>query len=428
MARGGIYDQVGGGFARYTVDAAWRVPHFEKMLYDNALLARVYLHWWQTSSSPLASRVARETCDWIVEQMGTPEGGFASALDADTEGVEGATYLWTPDSLADVLGPDDGSAAARLLRVGDGPVVEGGWTLALPLDPADPTWWASVRARLRVARDERPQPARDDKVVTAWNGLAIAALAQTGFVLDEPRYVDAARAAASFLLERHVVGSRLRRSSLGGVVGAAAGVAEDYGNLVEGLLALYQATSDASWLGACEPLLQTTLDHFRAADGGFYDTADDESALVARPRSSTDNAEPAGQSALAHALLTYGIVGGSPRHIEAARAAVAAGARLVRAAPRFAGWAWSAAEALESGPLQVTVVALDGASDELWRTAAAHYLPGGVVVRGQPDAPGQPLLADRPGVQGRSAAYVCRGMTCDAPVTTAAGLSAALRG
>ena len=287
MARGGIYDQLAGGFARYAVDIAWVVPHFEKMLYDNALLTRVYAHWWRATGSPLAERVARETADFLVRDLGTSEGGFASALDADAAGVEGLTYAWSRPLLDAVLGADDGERAADLLRVTDDGTFEDGLsTLQLPVDPADPVWWADVRSRLLTARAGRPQPGRDDKVVTAWNGLAVAALADLGSILGEPRYVEAATRAATFLVDTHLVDGRLRRSSRDGLVGNAVGVADDYGDLAEGLLALHQATADPRWLAAAGDLLDTALRHFAAGDGGFHDTADDAEPLFTRPRAS----------------------------------------------------------------------------------------------------------------------------------------------
>jgi uncharacterized protein YyaL (SSP411 family) len=429
MARGGIYDQLAGGFARYTVDGAWVVPHFEKMLYDNAQLLRVYLHLYRATGSPLARRVARESAEFLRGHLSTPEGGFASALDADTDGAEGLTYVWTPEQLTDVLGPVDGARAAALLSVtAQGTFEHGTSTLQLPEDP-DPAWWTGVRARLAEARAARPQPARDDKVVTAWNGLAIAALAEAGVLLGIPDHVEAARRCADLVLGLHLVGGRLRRASRGGVSGAALGVAADHGDLAEGLLALHQATGEARWLQAAGGLLDTALDRFGDEAGGFFDVADDAERLVSRPKDPTDGPEPSGQSSLAGALCTYAALTGSPRHRAAAETAVAAAGALARQAPRFAGWTLAAAEALAAGPLQVAVV---GHDDEA-RAALAHVArravsPGLVVAVGEPDAPGVPLLADRPLVDGGAAAYVCRGFVCDRPVTTTENLATALSG
>ncbi len=293
MARGGLYDQLAGGFARYSVDAQWVVPHFEKMLYDNALLLRVYAHLARVTGAELPRRVAEETAAFLLRDLRTAEGGFASALDADTDGVEGLTYAWTPDQLRAVLGDDDGDWAAALLAVTEqGTFEHGSSTLQLPSDPDDPARWARVRAALLAARNARPQPARDDKVITAWNGLAVLALAEGGAALGHPEWVDAAAEAAELLLDRHLVDGRLRRSSRGGVVGAAAGVLEDHAALADGLLALHQATGSARWLTAATELLDLALDHFAGPDGGFFDTADDAEALLHRPRERDRQRDP----------------------------------------------------------------------------------------------------------------------------------------
>ncbi|TRW45949.1 thioredoxin domain-containing protein [Georgenia yuyongxinii] len=429
MARGGLYDQLAGGFARYAVDASWVVPHFEKMLYDNAQLLRVFLHLHRLTGSPLAARVVRETADFLQRDLGTEEGAFASSLDADAAGREGSTYVWTAAELVAVLGPGDGARAAAAFVVTDtGTFERGASTLQLPADPEDADWWASTRARLLTARAERPQPACDDKVVTSWNGLAIAALAEAGTLLGEPRYTAAARACAELVLDRHLVGGRLRRASRDGVVGRAAGVADDYGNLAEGLLALHQATGEPHWLGAAGDLLETALTRFADPAGGFFDVADDAEALVARPKNLADNAEPAGTSALAGALLTYAALTGSTRHRAAADDALAAAGLLAAQEPRFGGWTLAVAEAALAGPLQVAVVGDDDAAHELAAAAWASSSPGLVVATGAPDAPGVPLLADRPLVGGSSAAYVCRGFVCDMPVTTTTELAQALAG
>jgi len=424
MARGGIYDQLAGGFARYSVDANWVVPHFEKMLYDNALLARVYLHLFRATGSPTARRVATDTADFLLADLRTPEGGFASALDADTDGVEGLTYVWTPAQLRAVLGDEDGSWAAKLLAVtATGTFEEGASTLQMPRDPTDVPRWLWVREQLIVARRLRAQPACDDKVVAAWNGLAIAALAECGALLDRPECVRAAVAAGDLLLELHIVDGRLRRTSRAGAVGAHAGVLEDYGDVAEGLLALHQVTGEARWLDAAGRLLDTVLDRFTDGVGGFYDTADDAETLVHRPKDPTDNATPSGASAAAGALVSYAALTGSTRHRSAAEAALGQVAALVAGHPRFAGWAAAVGEALVAGPLQVAVV---GDSPELEGAARMGTSPGAVVVAGAPDAPGVPLLAGRPLVGGRPAAYVCRGFVCDAPVTTVEALIAAV--
>jgi uncharacterized protein YyaL (SSP411 family) len=427
MARGGIYDQLAGGFARYSVDAGWVVPHFEKMLYDNALLLRVYLHLWRATGEEWARRVADETAAFLVRDLGTPEGGFASALDADTDGVEGRTYVWRPGQLAEVLGPDDGRWAAELFEVTDrGTFEHGTSTLQLLRDPDDPARFASVRERLGAARARRPQPARDDKVVTAWNGLAVAALAEHGVLTGAEESVAVARRAAVLLADSHWVEGRLRRVSRDGAVGTHTGVLEDYGDLAEGLLALHQATADGRWLDLAGDLLDVVADQFVDADG-WHDTAADAEALVHRPFDPTDGPTPAGIAAVAGAAVSYGALAGSPRHRELGEAAVASLARLAGQAPRAAGWALAVGEALLAGPLEVAVSGPAGpARDALAAAARAATSPGAVVVVGEPDAPGVPLLADRPLVGGGAAAYVCREFVCSAPTTDVSALSAAM--
>jgi hypothetical protein len=428
MARGGLYDQLGGGFARYSVDDRWVVPHFEKMLYDNALLLRVYAHLARRTGSELARRVSEETAEFLLRDLRTVQGGFASALDADTDGVEGLTYAWTPGQLRDELGDTDGGWAARLLEVTEAGTFEhGGSTLQLLADPDDPARWARVRAALLAARDRRPQPGRDDKVVTAWNGLAITALAEAGAALDRPDWVAGAEDAARLLLKLHLVDGRLRRSSRDGQAGAASGVLEDYGCLADGLLSLHQATGSPEWLSAALPLLDTALAHFAdpANPGGYFDTADDAEALLHRPRELTDGATPAGAAALAGALLTASVLAPAERAGEygaAAESALAAVGALVARHPRFAGHWLTVAEAAVRGPLQIAVVGPGALLQQARRLA-----PGGtVIVTGEPNAPGVPLLADRPLVDGAAAAYVCRGFVCDRPVTTEEALATAL--
>ncbi|MGW5055138.1 thioredoxin domain-containing protein [Actinokineospora sp. NPDC004072] len=416
MADGGLNDQLAGGFARYSVDAGWVVPHFEKMLYDNALLLRLYAHLARRTGVARYREVAEDTARFLLTDLMTAQGGFASSLDADTEGVEGLTYVWTPAQLVEVLGEADGAWAAALLKVTpDGTFEDGASTLQLgEVDDADR--WARVRAALLAARQARPQPGRDDKVVTAWNGLAIGALAEAGRALGQPSWVEAAARAADLLLDLHLVDGRLRRTSRDGVVGSASGVLEDYGCLADGLLALHQATAEQRWLTAACSLLDTALERFAdpGAPGAYHDTADDADALVWRPGDPGDNASPAGASALAGALLTASALTGSPqRYRAAAEAAVHRSGLLAARAPRFAGHWLTVAEALVAGPIQVAVAG----SGELVEVAVRHAPGGAVVLAGEPDS--APLLADRPLVGGVPAAYVCRGYVCDRPVTTA---------
>ncbi|SDX87170.1 hypothetical protein SAMN05661080_01520 [Modestobacter sp. DSM 44400] len=428
MARGGIYDQLAGGFARYSVDASWAVPHFEKMLYDNTLLLRVYAHLWRSTGLPWARRVAEETAAFLRRDLGTDQGGFASALDADTEGVEGLTYVWTPAQLVEVLGEEDGAWAAEVFTVTSAGTFEhGSSTLQLLCDVDDAQRLARVRAELAAARARRPQPARDDKVVTAWNGLAIAALADFGALTGNADAVAAARAAAELLHGTHWVDGRLRRASRDGVVGAHAGVLEDYGDLAEGLLALHAATGEGRWLSWAGELLDVVAEQFVDADGQWYDTAADAEALIHRPFDPADGPTPAGIAAAAGALVGYSALVGSPEHRERGAAALASLARLGTQAPRAAGWAAAVGEALLAGPLEVAVSGPAGPErDALAAAARGSTSPGAVVVVGEPDAPGVPLLADRPVRDGRPAAYVCRGFVCAVPVGDASALSAAM--
>ena len=465
MLRGGIYDQLGGGFHRYATDEAWLVPHFEKMLYDNALLLRVYAHWWRATASPLALRVVTETADWLVRELRTPDGGFASALDADSTGPdghphEGAFYAWTPAELREVLGDDDGTWAAEVFEVTPVGTFEHGRSvlqLLTDVEDLDEERHESVRTRLLEARGSRPRPARDDKVVAAWNGLAIAALADAGALLDRPDWVDAATVAAELLVGVHLgrtSGSlRLARTSRDGRAGTAPGVLEDYADTAEGLLALHQATGDPRWTTLAGDLLDEVLTRFADGARGFYDTAEDQTdpvlARIRRPRDPADGPAPSGQAAAAGALLTYAGLTGSSAHREAAERALTEPLLVATRFPRAAGWALAVAEAVLDGPREVAVVGAydDPRTHDLRRIALRSPAPGLVLavrgrgwpstLQGQPGTPqagppraGAPnavaLLADRPQVEGRPTAYVCRGFVCDRPTTDPAELTAQL--
>ena len=463
MSRGGMYDQLAGGFARYAVDDSWTVPHFEKMLYDNALLLRLYARFVRSAphspTARLARRVAHETASFLTGELGLDRGGFAASLDADTDGREGAAYVWTAQQLSDALGEPDGSWVAQLCEVTEqGTFEDGASVLQLRADPGGPDGsarWAAAREKLRAARESRAQPARDDKVVAAWNGLAIAALAEAGMLLEEPRYVRSAVRAAEYLHEVHWIDGRLRRSSRDGRASSAAGVLEDYADLAEGLLTLVQATGDARWLQWAGELLEVALTRFGDGGEGWFDTADDAERLVVRPRDPADNATPSGASALAGACLTYAALTGSARHRQAAERTVNALLALIVRAPRFAGWLGAVAEALLAGPAEVAVVGSDDdpARAALVRAARLSPAPGAVVVAGDAGASGAgesgaggeaaglasvgapgsgpagvPLLADRPLVDDRAAAYVCRGFVCQSPVTDPGAVAALMSG
>jgi uncharacterized protein len=357
MARGGTYDQLGGGFARYSVDAGWVVPHFEKMLYDNALLARVYAHLWRRTGDPLARRVARETCAWMIRELRTPEGGFASALDADSAGEEGLFYTWTQAELTAELGDADGRYAAETFGVTQAGTFERGRSvLQLRADPAEPGRFAGVRDALLAARERRVHPGRDDKVVAAWTGLAIAALAECGLLLAEPGFTAAAAGAAGLLTRVHLLDGRLARTSRAGVAGPSAGVLEDYACVADALLALSGATGQAGWVRIAGQLLGTALARFSDGSGEFYDTADDGETLIYRPGDPVDGPTPSGTFAIAGALLSYGALTGSARHREAALNALGALAPIAAQYPRAAGAGLAVAEAVVAGPAEIAVV------------------------------------------------------------------------
>ncbi|MBI1351036.1 MAG: DUF255 domain-containing protein [Actinomycetales bacterium] len=422
MARGGMYDQLGGGFARYSVDARWVVPHFEKMLYDNALLLRVYAHWWRLTGSPLAERVVRETAEFLLRDLRTPEGGFAAALDADSGGQEGAFYAWSPTELVELLGDDDGAWAAALLGVtAEGTFEEGLSTLQLRQDPDDPERWARLRARLWAAREDREHTGRDDKVVAAWNGLAIAALAEAGAFFREPGWVDAAAAAADLILAVHLGAlgdDHLVRTSREGRAGTTQGVLHDYAGVAHGLQALFQVTGDDEWLMLAGILIDVAVQHFSDGEGGFYDTADDAPGLVQRPRDPHDDAEPSGWFLLAEDALTQSALTGVTEYRDIAERALSIVSVVGPRAPRATGSGLAATASVLAGPLEVAVVA--DSADALapwWRAALLATSPGAVVAASAGGDADVPLLHDRVPMAGRPTAYVCRGFTCDRPTT-----------
>ena len=429
MARGGIYDQLAGGFARYSVDADWVVPHFEKMLYDNALLLRAYAHWARRTGDPLARRVAAETAAFLINDL-TDGGMFTSALDADAAGSEGSTYVWTPAQLRAVLGEDDGAWAAELFAVtGEGTFEHGSSVLQLPRDPEDAGRYERVREALLEARRGRPQPPRDDKIVTAWNGLAVTALAEAAVALDDPALLRAAERCADAVLALHLVDGRLRRASLGGRVGASAAVLEDHAMLATGLLALYQQTARRDRLDSATGIIDLALAHFADPDrpGRWFDAADDAERLLVRPADPADGATPSGASSMAEALLTAAHLvddDRASRYAEAAADTLLAHSALLARAARAAGHWLAVAEAAVRGPLQVAVATGDPADSALL-AEARRIAPGGTVVVGGP-VDSMPLLAGRDRVGGADAAYICRGRVCDLPVTGAAELAGAL--
>ncbi|TNC17417.1 thioredoxin domain-containing protein [Georgenia sp. 311] len=433
MARGGIYDQLAGGFARYSVDETWTVPHFEKMLYDNALLLRVYTHWWRQTGSPLARRVAEETAGWMLAELRTQEGGFASSLDADSPGGEGAFSVWTPEQLHEALGEEDGAWAAEVWGVTpDGTFEEGASVLQLPADPTDPARYERVRAALHAVREARPRPARDDKVVAAWNGYAVTALAEAGALLERPEWVHAAEEAASLVLRVQERDGRLVRTSRDGAPGTSPAVLEDYAALAEGLLTLHQVTGDAAHLTAAGRLLDTVRSRFAGTDGTVFDTADDATdpavARLGRPADPADGPTPSGLAVAAGALLTWSALTGDTAAREEAEGALGRVAAIAVRYPRAAGWALATAEAALDGPRQVAVVGdrEDARTGALASVARRSSAPGLVLAVGR-GAPPQ-LLEGRTERDGVPTAYACRGFVCDLPTTDPAVLADQLRG
>ena len=435
MARGGIYDQLGGGFARYSVDAGWIVPHFEKMLYDNALLLGVYTHWWRRTRNPLAERTVAETVAWLLREMRTEQGAFAASLDADSEddqGVlrEGAYYVWNRDQLRAVLGEEDAAWAAEAFSVTPGGTFEHGASTLQLLSDHDQLRLADVRERLRIAREQRSRPGRDDKIVAAWNALLVDGLVQAAMIFDHPEWLQIATEAAEHVWQLHWRDGRLRRTSRDGVVGHAFGILEDYAAFALAAVRLAAAHAEPLWLTRAEQLLEVIMEQFDDPASGFFDTAADAEQLYARPQDPTDNATPSGLSAAVHALRLMAELTGEDRYASRADRAAASAGELVRRAPRFAGWllADAISQTSERRPVEVAVVAPDDAArDELVRLAHQLAPAGSVVVAGVPDQPGLALLADRPMINDLPTAYVCRRFICKLPVTSVDDLAIQLR-
>ena len=440
MADGGVRDQLGGGFHRYATDAIWLVPHFEQMLYDNAQLARTYLHAWALTGDARYRAVATGTLDYVLRELTTPDGAFAASQDADTDGVEGATFTWRAEEVRAVLGDD-----AALFSTGYGVTDGGNWEGVTILSRVRPTAElaklyaipnAEVEARLARARERllevrasRAQPARDDKALAAWNGLAIGALADAARLLrqapegaaDAARYRAAAERAADTILRGLLdADGRLARSWKDGRA-TGQGVLEDYANLADGLLALYEATFEERWFTTARALADAILDRFGDLAGGFFDTGIDHEQLVTRPKDIQDNATPSGSSMATLVLLRVAAFTGESRYRETAERALATTTPFtVRYPTAFALWL----QATDFALAPVAEVAIVGDLDDpatmaLLEVASTAYAPNRVVaaspLRDGPSA--VPLLADRTRQGGRSTAYVCRNFACRLPVT-----------
>jgi uncharacterized protein len=430
MASGGMYDQVGGGFARYSVDATWTVPHFEKMLYDNALLARAYLHGWQVSGDDaVLRRTAEETLDWALREMRAPEGGFYSALDADSEGVEGKFYVWTVDELRAVLG-DDADAAVAWFGATEEGNFEGANVLESRGPEPPPEVRERVRARLLAARAERVRPGLDDKRLAAWNALMIAALAEAGAVLQRADYIDAARDAAAFVLDRmRTPEGRLLRTFNAGEARLPAYL-EDHAFLLEALLTLYEATFEERWFVAARDLADTIVARFADPEnGGFFSTSDDHEALVARRKDLDDAPIPSGGSAAAFGLLRLAALTGEADY---ERHAAGQLRLLSEIAPQHPTAFGHMLQAIDFFLARVREVALVGDAEGVAALAAVvreTFRPHLVLAGGPPEGGSAvPLMEGRAPVDGRAAAYVCERFACQRPVTGADELRSLLDG
>jgi uncharacterized protein len=432
MAAGGIHDQLGGGFARYSVDAGWRVPHFEKMLYDNALLARSYLRAHLETGRAGYRDVAVSTCEWALAEMRGPEGGFYSALDADSEGVEGLFYTWTPAearAALDRAGLDHTEPSTlAYLGIGEHGQLEGRSVLHLPLGFGSdrPPGFEAARRALLEARGERVRPGLDDKRLCAWNALMLGSLAEIGAALAEPRYVDAARECATFILEAmRDPDGRLLRTFNDGEARLNAYL-EDHAYLLEALLSLYEATFEPRWFAAAREVAGTMIERFGDAEnGGFFTTSVDHEELIARRKDLDDHPAPSGNSAAAAGLLRLAALTGESAYGEQARRVLILLAEPARRHPQGLTHLLAAIDRYVSPSREVALIASAAVPDGAAGLAAcvrARYRPHLVLAGGVEGAAEPPLLADRPTVDGTAAAYVCERFSCRAPVTAVADL------
>ena len=432
MAMGGIYDQLRGGFHRYSTDTFWLVPHFEKMLYDNALLVRLYLHAYQMTGKPLYRKVAEETLDYVLAEMTDTTGGFYSAQDADSEGEEGKFFVWRPEAVVEVLGKEDGDVVNRYFDV----TIDGNFEGMSILNVKSPAaeFAASegmsedelagllgrARARLLEAREERVRPGLDDKVLTSWNGLMVGAFAEAGVALGRSDYTAAAARCAAFVLDSLRDGYRLLRTYKDGEAKLKAYL-EDYSYLVSGLLLLHEATFEGRWLQEAIDLGRDMVDLFwDEAAGQFYDTGIDHEELVVRPRDTQDNATPSGSAVAADVLLRLAVITGDGDLERRAVTSMRSTMTLMSQYPMGAGHWLSALDFYLATVKEIAIIGDGGdGARELALEVYRHYLPNRVLVglRVDDDTTAElPLLKDRSRIEGRATAYVCRNYTCDLPV------------
>ena len=444
MAYGGMYDQVGGGFHRYSTDAYWLVPHFEKMLYDNALLARLYLHAWQVTGDPLYRRITEETLDYVLREMTDPAGGFYSAQDADSEGVEGKFFVWTPDELRPLLG-DDADLVMGYYGVTERGNFEGANILNVTTPPETYANQRSVsetdllaaiaraRAVLLDVREQRIHPLRDDKVLTSWNGMMLRSFAEAGAALGRDDYLDAARANAGFLLDTmREANRRVLRTWRNGEA-KLNGYLEDYACLIDGLLSLHEATLEPRWLQEAVSVADGMIALFwDDAVGGFYDTGSDHETLVIRPRDVFDNAQPCGSSVAADVLLRLAVITGNDDYSTKGATPLRAMQQMLGRAPAATGHWLGALDFYVSLPREIVIVgpAADSVTADMLEAVSSRFMPNRVLVGvadpANPPLQDSPLLEQRVMQDGRPTAYVCENYACQLPVTDAAAFAAQL--
>ena len=434
MAAGGIYDQIGGGFHRYSTDAFWLIPHFEKMLYDNALLARLYTHAYQATRNPSYARVAQGVLDYVLREMRHSDGGFYSAQDADSEGVEGKFFVWRPEQLARVLGRQDAQIVADYFGVTNEGNFEGMSVLNVLHSPAEvasrhslspdelDALIESASARMLAERSQRIAPLTDTKIITSWNGLMMAAMAEAGAVFGRDDYLQAARDNASFILERMTPGGRLRRTD-GDSPNGAQGFLDDYSHLIDGLLALHAADGDLRWLLDAEKLTRQAVALFwDPLQSRFYDTGGDQESLIIRPRDVTDNALPSGHSMMTGALIRLSIITGDGDLRTMASDSLRSVRDIMIQFPTGAGHWLSVLDFYLSDQKEaviVTTLGYDG-PEEMLRRIASAYQTSAVVVSAPEDAAAAsewPVFRGRSVIKGRPTAYVCRNYACQLPTT-----------
>ena len=449
MAQGGIYDQVGGGFARYSVDARWLTPHFEKMLYDNAQLSRLYLHAWQLTGDDYFRQIAEDIYDYALREMTAADGGFYSATDADSEGVEGKFFVWTIEEAREALAPisdrlpraleiaveyfgmsaEGNFEGSNILHI-PRPPLETAEGLGLTLEQLEDAV-ARIKHQLYASRAQRIPPLLDDKALTSWNGMMLASLAEAARVLQRPDYLEAARRAGEFLLKHMVAeAGRLYRSHKGGRSKLNAYL-EDYANLLDGWLELYQTTFEERYFAEARRLAELALARFRSADGGFFDTSDDHESLIVRPRNLQDNVTPSGNAMMAKQLLRLAAYTGDARYDEAGREVLRKLSDAMRQYPQAFAESLNAADMLIRGIDEVAVVGdLESAGGrQMLETLRRPFRPNQVVAWSGQDVARHdliPLLSERSIIDGRATVYVCRHFACRLPVTSAADTAAAL--